>query len=292
MAEYAHDPVGKLGLGTVQFGLEYGISNTLGRTPEEEVVKILGIAAEENINVIDTASAYGTSEEVLGRVLPKSHSFNIVSKFPSIGDSTVTDFFRQSGARLGVSSLYAYMAHQADELIANPGQWDELISLRANKQVRKIGYSLYTVQQAEKLLSLGMIPDLVQVPYNVFDRRFEPLFPELKKYRTEIHVRSAFLQGLFFMNPDELPAFFNSIKSHLRNIRSQYPESSLLSGALLYFCTTNPMIDRVITGVNTAAQLRQNIQALRTTPDIAWVESISNIEERILLPYHWPVTRL
>ncbi|MFN8334850.1 MAG: aldo/keto reductase [Cyclobacteriaceae bacterium] len=290
MTDSANDPVSKLGLGTVQFGLKYGISNTFGRTPGKEVQEILRIAANEKINLIDTASAYGISEEVVGGILPKSHSFNIVSKFPSIGDSSVTSFFRQSCERLVVRSLYGYMAHQADELIANPGQWDELISLRENGYVRKIGYSLYTLQQAEKLLSLGMIPDLVQVPYNVLDRRFEALFPELKKYNTEIHVRSAFLQGLFFVDPDTLPAFFDPLKPHLRSIRSQYPENSLLSGALLYFCTDNRMIDRVIAGVNTTDQLLQNVRALRAKPRLAGFHHAINIDEKVLLPYNWPVT--
>ena len=69
----------KIGLGTVQFGMDYGVSNTKGKTPDIEVSKILEYAKKEGLLYIDTAEAYGCSEEVLGR--NDLSGFRIISKF-------------------------------------------------------------------------------------------------------------------------------------------------------------------------------------------------------------------
>lgn len=278
----------KLVLGTVQFGLEYGISNQEGKTSTEEVSKILKAASVNGIHLLDTAYGYGTSEEALGQVLPPS-TFEIVSKFPKTDQSgDLLRYLQESLGRLNVTNLYGYLAHDADTLIRNPALWDELVSLRTNGIVSRIGYSLYTPAQLIRLLESNMIPDLVQVPYNVFDQRFEPLLIELKKLKTEVHVRSAFLQGLFFMTPDSLPSFFDRAKPFLAEIQRRYPSAETLSGALLYFCMDNPLIDRVVVGVNNAGQLEQNLASLRTVHPIADGKNFQLDDESILLPYHWP----
>ena len=69
----------KLGLGTVQFGLPYGISNANGQTSAEEVKAILQAAAQHGISLLDTASAYGNAEAVLGK--NDLRNFRIVSKY-------------------------------------------------------------------------------------------------------------------------------------------------------------------------------------------------------------------
>ena len=56
----------KIGLGTVQFGLDYGISSSQGKVTKDDAKNIISFAQENKINLFDTAPAYGTSEKVLG----------------------------------------------------------------------------------------------------------------------------------------------------------------------------------------------------------------------------------
>ena len=70
----------KLVLGSVQFGINYGISNQNGKTKFSEVKKILNFAKDSKIKIIDTAAAYGDSEEILGKT--GVENFNFISKLP------------------------------------------------------------------------------------------------------------------------------------------------------------------------------------------------------------------
>ena len=94
------------------------------------------------------------------------------------------------------------MFHGYDTYERAPRLLDELVSCKSRALVRKIGFSLYKPEEAESLLDAGLPLDIVQVPYSLLDRRFERVFPRLKAYGTEIHVRSAYLQGLVFMAPE------------------------------------------------------------------------------------------
>jgi len=129
----------------------------------------------------------------------------------------------------------------------------------------------------------------VQLPYNVFDRRFEPLLADLRKMEVEVHSRSPFLQGLFFLNPDSLPSHFDQVKPFLHEIRNRFPVSNELSGALLSFCVENPLIDRVVIGVNTAEQLTQNLEGNKGIMFKTNWDRFEVKDESILLPYQWPV---
>jgi aryl-alcohol dehydrogenase-like predicted oxidoreductase len=116
----------KIGLGTAQFGLDYGISNPLGKTPVAEVRRILDATAENGVHVIDTASLYGDSEKILGQCLGEHHSFHIITKTPQYNKSLINEenaeqlkkVFHESLARLKQSSLYGLLVHSADDLLA------------------------------------------------------------------------------------------------------------------------------------------------------------------------------
>ena len=100
----------QLCLGTVQFGMHYGIHNTLGRQPtEEEVFGILDAALYAGICMFDTASAYGTSEELLGRYGLAACGGQIISKLhPAVEGERrdVRDEIQRSLTRLSVTNLY------------------------------------------------------------------------------------------------------------------------------------------------------------------------------------------
>ena len=187
-------PSSKLVLGTVQFGLQYGV-NSAGRPSEEGVKAILREAAAQGIRMLDTSSAYGNAEEILGRCIPDGAPFRLVSKYPK-GEASVASVFAQSLRRLGTGHLYGYLLHHFEVFRANPAVWEEFRALKEQGLVDKIGFSLYEPSELEFILEQGVPFDLLQIPYNLLDRKFEPYMRELHAKGVEIHVRSTFLQGL------------------------------------------------------------------------------------------------
>jgi aryl-alcohol dehydrogenase-like predicted oxidoreductase len=272
---------GKLGLGTVQFGLPYGISNQSGQTSAKEVQNILNSAQSYGVDLLDSASAYGNAEEVLGQ--NDLSGFKVVSKFmpPSEGNG-LSDQLRQSMKNFKTTSFHGYLAHRPMDVLNHPEQWAELQEFKAEGKVKKVGFSLNDPYELKLLLEEGYKPDLVQVPFNYFDRRFEPNIKHLKKMRCEIHTRSAFLQGLFFMDPNELPVFFDEVKDPLKQLQ----KIKLLNGALLNFVLDKPFIDKVIIGVESKAQLLENLESIEHA--LALPELNDNLSDNVLNPSRWP----
>lgn len=272
----------KLGLGTVQFGLPYGISNTNGQTSAEEVSKILQTASAHGITVLDTASAYGNAEAVIGK--NNLQSFNIVSKYitPSQGKS-IEEQLTQSLRDLQVKRLYGYLAHRPAEILNDKAQWKILKDFQQKEWVHKIGFSLNTTEELQALLDKNIIPDLIQVPYNYFDNRFENLMIALKEKDCEIHTRSAFLQGLFFKDTNTLPSFFDTVKPLIKKVQQQ---TKNISGALLHFVAAKPFIDTIIVGVENAQQLLINSRDLQLGIELE--KNTTPIPADILMPANWP----
>lgn len=272
----------KIGLGTVQFGTQYGISNRSGKTPAGEVSKVLKLARQNSITLIDTASAYGDSEKILGQ--NDLSAFRIVSKFlPPVENQTVSVQLKQSLRDLHVESLYGYLAHRPIHLADNLSIWEELKSFKKKGLVEKIGFSLNTPEELKNLLQKNLFPDLVQVPFNYFDRRFKDLMIELKKKDCEIHTRSAFLQGLFFMDIEQLDSYFADLIPMLEKLKNNIPN---LAGSLLNFVLKKPFIDNVVIGVENSDQLSQNLKSIGNASSLPELEM--NIPESILIPSNWP----
>ena len=274
--------VEKIGLGTVQFGMSYGISNTTGKTPEKEVKRILVAAKDLGITLLDSASGYGNAEEVLGE--NDLTSFDLVSKFlpPSAGAS-LSDQLDRTLKSLQKSSVYAYLAHRPLDLLENPHQWEELLAIQETRKIEKVGYSLNDPKELKALLDADMFPDLVQVPFNYFDRRFEDLLVELKQKNVEVHTRSAFLQGLFFIESQSLDDYFDEVRLEIKNLQNI---SGSLAGSLMNFVLQKSFIDKVIVGVENSNQLEENIQNLENAVPLPELEK--DISDEILKPSQWP----
>jgi aryl-alcohol dehydrogenase-like predicted oxidoreductase len=259
----------------------------LGKTDEKEVPGILEVAWENKIHTIDTARSYGNSESVLGKFL--HHPFRIVTKFPPGTDSPEKLYASFAGScnDLKVDRLYAFLAHNADSLRGNKDLWNALLQLKEKGLVQKIGYSLYTPQQLIQLIDSGMTPDIIQIPYNFLDQRFNKLLPQLKANGIEIHVRSVFLQGLFFMDPDTLSEFFNPVKSLIKTLQSNFTRKNELAAWLMQFALNEQNIDKVVFGVNNTNQLKDNLSGLMNSSSVK-ISVENNIPEEILMPNLWP----
>ncbi len=275
--------MGKLVLGTVQFGLQYGV-NSAGRPSQKAVKSILNEAATGGITTLDTSSAYGNSEEVLGDSIVAPGQFNIVSKYPK-GETPVGEMFNSSLKRLKVNKLYGYLLHHFEVYKNNPKVWDEFIELKESGKVQKIGFSLYTPEELGLILKIGSPFDLIQVPFNIFDKKFLPYMKELHEKGVEIHVRSTFLQGLFFKDRNALPEKLQPMRKYLLQLDEFSNKSGLsISEIALNYNLQNPYIDGVLIGVDNVEQLKTNLASVKDTPiDI----EIEVKEQELLNPVNW-----
>jgi aryl-alcohol dehydrogenase-like predicted oxidoreductase len=284
----------KIALGTVQFGLDYGISNRAGRVTPDAVAAILELAAEQGLDTLDTAVAYGSSEETLGEVLSARRiTFELVSKFSA---ETTTEAFDEvladSLRRLRTKRLKGYLAHSFDSF-TDPGVREALVRAKGDGRIRQFGVSVYYPQQVSWLLEQGIDFDLIQLPLNVFDQRFLPLLPELKDRWVEVHVRSVFLQGLYFLSPTELPPHFEPVAEKLERLRGLCKDHGVpLSAALLNYAVLDNNLDKVVIGVQNSAELRQNLGAFEHAETcrglLPALEELAVWDEAILLPFNWP----
>ncbi|MBR4793258.1 MAG: aldo/keto reductase [Bacteroidaceae bacterium] len=275
--------MGKLVLGTVQFGLQYGV-NSAGRPSQEAVKIILNAAAEGGITTLDTSSAYGNSEEVLGDSIATPKQFQIVSKYPN-GEVPVSEMFNSSLKRLKINQLYGYLLHHFEVFKNNPKVWNEFIALKESGKVQKIGFSLYNPEELEFILKNESPFDLIQVPFNIFDKKFLPYMKDLHDKGVEIHVRSTFLQGLFFKDRKALPEKLEPMKKYLIQLDEFSDKSELsISEIALNYNLQNPYIDGVLIGVDNVEQLQMNLNSVKDTPiDI----EIEVKEQELLNPSNW-----
>lgn len=283
----SNEHIQKIAIGTVQFGLAYGISNQHGQTGKQEAKRILDVALKHGITTLDTAQEYGESEQVLGEI--HGHHFDIVTKVKlNTTDLSVQELVPKSYERMGVETLYGMLYHNEVSLRENPESLKYLIECKQQGKLKKLGYTGVTSPEVfERLINQFGLPDIVQVPYSLLDRRFENLLKQLHEQGVEIHTRSAFLQGLFFLSPDKLHPHFDAIKPFLEALSEKYPTASEKAAALLSFVLEKPFIDKAVIGLNNAGQLESNINHLKTVEeiDLALPESVS---DEILMPNLWP----
>lgn len=273
----------KVALGSAQFGFNYGISNQSGKPDLSTVRKILEYAQTVPIRVVDTAGAYGDAEEVLGTL--GVSSFQVVSKFmPPSEFGAIGEQLKNSLSKLRISSLYGYMAHRPVSVLANDENWKALCALRDSGAVSKIGFSLNSLEEYALLREKGIVPDLIQVPFNLFDNRFVDAMKELKSKGCEIHTRSAFLQGLFFLPEAEFGDYFLPFREDIISLRNKTGQN--LSSALLKYVLHHDFVDSVVLGVQNWEQLEESILGLDEAP--ALDELDKRFPENLLMPSNWP----
>ncbi len=287
--------ISRLALGTVQFGVDYGINNATGKIPETDVQKILEYAHLSGIDTLDTAYGYGNSEEVIGKSLGNLHiDFNIISKYPLTDDKKVSliDVFHESIKRLKIDTLYGYMFHNYQAFEKNPDNIEILYKLRYEGLIKKIGFSLYYTKELDTILNNKIKFDLIQIPYSLFDQRFEEYFPKLKKLGVEIHTRSVFLQGLVFKKTVELKNNFGKIKNKIETLNRLAEElDTNVSSLCLNFALFNELIDKVVIGVDNIFNLKESIEHVNENRKVQGIyrelKDLIEHDEQIILPINW-----
>jgi len=273
----------KLGLGTVQFGEAYGVSNTRGRVTVEDAGAILARAAQAGVRVLDTAANYGEAEKVLAGL--DTAPFRIVTKTMSARDGVpaVVARARQSAQALGADTL---LVHAAADL-QDGALWPALQALKAEGVFRGIGISVY-VADDPAALAARYRPDVMQLPFSLLDQRLlrDGTLEKLKALGVEIHARSIFLQGLLFL--DTLPEKLRHAAPQLAAIKTRISDAgSTPLAAALGFALSRPEIDIALAGVTTVTELEQLLAAMTSPlPNIDW-SAVALNDEIALTPSRW-----
>ncbi|MBK8190671.1 MAG: aldo/keto reductase [Vampirovibrionales bacterium] len=299
----------KLALGTAQFGMPYGVSNAQGQPSLDDIVAILRVAAQANVRTLDTAPAYGVSESALGDAMrclsngPGCADFDCITKTPRFARArldaddarTLRAAFETSLARLGVSQVGALLIHHADDLLTPGGEclFEEMLAIKAAGLARKIGVSVYTRAQIERVTDAFAI-DLIQLPLNVMDQRLlaDDFLKGLNSQGIELHARSIFLQGALLMPPEALPDYFTPWRSSLRAYHAAIQAQGLspLAGAL-GFVQGVGAIDRIVCGVAAASQLLEILAAYRDSARVSHgldYAAFAVNDDALVNPAHWP----
>lgn len=285
----------RLALGTVQFGLPYGIANQAGQVSRLEVKAMLQLASVNGINTLDTAIAYGESETCLGEI--GLQGFNLVTKLPALPDACpdvsiwVREQVAASLSRLGVTAVYGLLLHRSEQLLGPNGTvlYQSLQELKENGQVQKVGVSIYAPSELEMLIPQYRF-DLVQAPFNLVDRRLYNTgwLHRLKDDSVEVHTRSAFLQGLLLMAQTAVPSKFvpwNALWQKWHQWLADHDVSAV--EACLAFSLSFPEIDRVVVGADSVSQLAQIVGAasIQTPSDLP---ALQCEDENLINPAYWP----
>lgn len=282
----------RIGLGTVQFGMEYGIRNHYGQPSQNEIESIISLFQSNGGDMLDTSSAYGDCLQVLGST-GIAKNVEVISKIrPGTSMKSMKEEFENQMKELKVSQINGMLIHLFDDYKKQPELFDFLEEKKATGEIQKIGFSLYYPQELELVLQRGIVPDVVQIPFSAMDRRFEQYLEELSQKGIEVHIRSAFLQGLLFFKIQNLPEYFSFLKPQFRALdlyclENKVSRLEVLLSAVLSYST----ISKVIVGVNKAKELQEIIDACKkflNSPRQHKIDFLKIDEEKYLNPALWP----
>jgi len=292
----------KLGLGTVQFGLDYGVTNQSGRIPLPAANAMLEYAAANGVEVLDTAALYGEAESVLGTALPRPHPFRIVSKTlpldpalpPEQTIAAVVAGVRRSLERLREPKLAGLLVHRPGDLIGEHGEalFAALSALRDEGLVEKVGVSVYTADEIRQILARHAI-ELVQLPLNALDQR--PLqsgaIEALRERGVEVHIRSAFLQGLLLAPPERIPPQLAALQPALAAWHARIHRLGLTPlTATLGFLKGIAGLGTVLCGATQTQEWQEVVAAFAAAPALPQ-ETFADLaitDEALIDPRHWP----
>ena len=291
--------ISKLILGTVQFGLNYGINNANGKLSENEVFKLLETAYDLGINTLDTAEAYGDSHKIISNFQKNSQNkFNIISKYSSSNIEYPSDLIQRIQVHcldFNVNYLEGYMFHSYIDFINNFNKDPEILNKITNSGlVKKIGVSVYSNDEIEGLLNFKNI-SLIQLPFNLFDNEYQrkEILEKAKERNIEIHTRSVFLQGLFFKNINTLNTIFSSLKSNLTKLKTLTQNYNLdMNSLALNYAIDKKYIDKVLIGVDSIDQLTTNIESINDEFDNSIFKKVDSIKienKKLLNPSNWKI---
>ena len=289
----------KICLGTAQFGDIYGITNKNKKQINvNEVKKFLLLLKKNKINFIDTALSYKNVDKKLSETNIKLNNFNIITKISKPNEkksyeNMVLKKILESKKRFGIKSFYAVLLHDCHNI-----KFKDILKiktafnlLKKNKLTKKIGISIYNIEELNYILKF-FVPDIIQVPLNMFDKRFirKKILNKLSKYKIEIHARSIFLQGLLLVNPETLKKKFSPWKKlflRWHNYCNKYQINKLQAASNFIF--KKKEIKKIVVGFNSVNEFNEflslNAKKYKNIPHLE-VKQQKNID-KLINPYNW-----
>ena len=275
----------RLMLGTVQFGLNYGVANTSGKPSFDVCKQILKEAYDGGINALDTAPEYGDSEEVIGKALKElglDGKYLIVTKIPKINDGVdpekfIRESLEESLRRLQIDCIQAALIHVEEDDI----YLDVLKSMVDRGLIQSAGISLNSVA----FNTHGGDADCLQVPCSMLDHRFDNCFGQGDRH---CFIRGAYLQGMLLMPEEKI--FIPEIRERRRQLEKL---GMPMAEMALRYLFAKPGSKSVLTGVENVEQLRENVRISKLDPlSDAELEEVNKIvfpelEEMFVAPWLW-----
>lgn len=294
----------RIALGTVQWGLPYGIANRAGQPGSAEVKRMLKLARDEGIDTLDTAQAYGESEAVIGGLIGDDPAFHVVTKTsPELltGDADgptslarLRETLKRSRTLLGRSRLDTVLLHRPEQRLAHDGAlWEVLREQRAQGRIGRIGLS--ALSPADALAGLED-PDVevMQVASSILDRRLHTmgLFAAAADRGVQLHVRSVFLQGAAFFHPEQLPEPLRGLKPSLRALDDSALRLGVPRPVLFWAWARRLGASRLLVGCESVEQLGEQLGWFRAAGALsdeilAIGESLPELGEDVLDPSRW-----
>ena len=271
--------------------MPYGIANYKGKVSKVEVETILNFAYKAGINTIDTATGYGNSENIIGHYLKKhvTQKWFIITKVSGSKDK-LYDQLSQSIDKLGATPS-GVLAHSIDDYLGTIF-CDKPDKIKKKFLIEKIGVSIYEEEHIDRVLA-AKTPDIIQCPLNILDTRLyrNGILDKMKANGLEIHVRSVFLQGMFYLPDKILQQSFSDVLPTIRKLRTiaQNADLTLDELSLMWVCSLE-QVDKVIIGVDNVEQLMDHIKTLNKNINTAIFEEALSIKyenENILNPSLW-----
>lgn len=289
--------ISKLSLGTVQFGLNYGIANTNGQPNQEDVNQIIEYVHKEGINSFDTAQAYGNSEEILGNALLNISDSLVISKLKSdLFENNLKENVKISLEKLKINSLFSLLLHDSKLLYEwNDKHKQNMSELIDDKLIKYFGVSVYSSEDFDLAIENDDI-SIIQVPFNIFDQRAIKLnwFKKAREKNKLIFIRSVFLQGLLLMNKNEIPKNLEHSKKYIEKFEDLCEELHLSKNELaLSFVDSVAKDSLLLFGCDNIEQAKENIynyNALKHLDDSILLRiknEFSEAPEHIYNPTKW-----
>lgn len=293
----------KLSIGTVQFGMDYGVQKA-GQPSCATAVDMLKTAVQYGVTAIDCAAAYGTAEAVVGEFLSLypdiCKNVEITSKLsPDVFENVPPDEYYaimrenllHSLKRLGVDYLDNYLlhnpAHVFDKAIISV-----LNRLKQDGLVGAVGASVYTADEAKK--GIGYNLDVLQLPYSVFDQRMDEkgILELASKSGVKINARSAFTQGLMLMEEADIPPHLERAKPVVRKYAKFCKEHDVSRVQLaIAFINRRESISHLVFGVDSKEQLADIIEASKQPVEKEILDKaeqmFTRLDEDVIMPSKW-----
>jgi len=306
---FARTEISRLALGTVQFGVDYGINNVTGQIPIDEVRAILATAHERGVNFLDTARTYGTSEEIIGKTLAEmglADEFVVCTKldlpedYRDLSDSEVLravgEALEQSLEALQISTLPLYLLHRDHYKTHRDGLvWDYLVAQKRSGRISALGLSA-GMKPAE---AIGCMDDpeidAIQIPYNIIDARWQVSGVLERAAREGIFVisRSVYLQGLLLMELDEVARKIPPALPYLRKLTDICRQLGVSRKELaMQFVMSESLVSTTIVGVDSVVQFQENARIAEradlTAQELTEIrEQFLNVPDNVVIPYLW-----